>query len=885
MATTRIQSGGVTALSITHDKLHTDMNLSTKTVVLPTMSSDITLSSTPYPRLYITDTVGVDRQFSVGVDNERFKIRNETGSFNAFVIDNVNKVALGHDLPTSVLDVKGEIELRDKTGNLAHGMSVFSDTDVYAIIAQESSGNGGLRITSLSDATTAASAFQINAVATTPSTDGNNAAIRLRTAKKNGTTEQALAATEDVLSIGNVGTELVVVKGSGNFGIGDASPAELLTVKDGNIKLKSNNDGNKGILMLYDAAGTQSGQVYPSAGDLRIWSPNDVLILPSGNVGIGTDTPNDKLEVLRTSTDQTVGLTLTNLQAGGYGSGIVWKSRRGDAPNTIKETAKIVVAGENSWGSDNDTASQMQFWTQKDNTLTKHMTLNKNGKLGIGIASPGNTLHVTSPGHNTYSSTVTKGSNHTGLSIVQEGGNSDMTGVFFGSGGSGSGSHWSAITGSRTAHSSHWGTQLNFYTHANDTANLLDATQKMIIDGAGNVGIGSNDPLAKLHVQGNAVIGNIQPYETTHPGESGATLHVHNIADDGGDADGEVNFGDETQVIISTGAIDGGSQGYQGSLWFGTSDHPAGGSTLNAGTQWNWKVAGIASKTDRDTASENSAYGNLEFYTKPSNASTSASLAMIIDESQNVGIGVAVPSDKLDILGADNGLTIRSITANRPKLTLINGSSTMLTLSANGTYGALGDGTDANRYMVFKNGDVGINTINPTEKLYVNGNAVVNGDLTKGSGVKYEPEYHGYVVTSDNNYKLLARISSGSGYSGACEFSLSGTTNSTVFQTVGVASANHSYDGSILTHVTSHYSGIKIKIVSNANNEFELYVAINTYQTYNVGVSYTIRKVNGNVTMAPPSASYNSAYLVHTAGNNTVTTSASMPTGSGPTAY
>jgi len=46
MATTRIQSGGVTAQSITHDKLHTDMNLSTKTVVLPSLSQTLVTAIT-----------------------------------------------------------------------------------------------------------------------------------------------------------------------------------------------------------------------------------------------------------------------------------------------------------------------------------------------------------------------------------------------------------------------------------------------------------------------------------------------------------------------------------------------------------------------------------------------------------------------------------------------------------------------------------------------------------------------------------------------------------------------------------------------------------------------------------------------------------------------
>ena len=101
-----------------------------------------------------------------------------------------------------------------------------------------------------------------------------------------------------------------------------------------------------------------------------------------------------QLTLSRTSTDQTAGFNLTNNQNGGYGSGIVWQSKRSDSPYLLKDAAKIVVAGENAWNSDSNTASQMQFWTNKDNTLTKHMTLTKNGYLGIGTDSPVANLHV-----------------------------------------------------------------------------------------------------------------------------------------------------------------------------------------------------------------------------------------------------------------------------------------------------------------------------------------------------------------------------------------------------------------------------------------------------------------------------------------------------------
>ena len=77
-----------------------------------------------------------------------------------------------------------------------------------------------------------------------------------------------------------------------NVGIGTVSPDEKLDVENGNIRLKSNSDGNTGIFRMYDASGTESGQIYPAGGDLKIYSPNDILFTQTLNVGIGTDSPN-----------------------------------------------------------------------------------------------------------------------------------------------------------------------------------------------------------------------------------------------------------------------------------------------------------------------------------------------------------------------------------------------------------------------------------------------------------------------------------------------------------------------------------------------------------------------------------------------------------------
>jgi len=123
-----------------------------------------------------------------------------------------------------------------------------------------------------------------------------------------------------------------------------------------------------------------------------------------------------------------------------------------------------------------------------------------------------------------------------------------------------------------------------------------------------------------------------------------------------------------------------------------------------------------ASKDGTDSVS-------LSFYTQ---ASGGGFAERMVVSGSNVGIGTCSPSDKLHVQGADNGITICSIAANRPVLNFINGSTSMLKLSANGIYGAIASCTGD--VMFFYGNNVGIGTTSPSQKLSVDGgNIILNG--------------------------------------------------------------------------------------------------------------------------------------------------------------
>ncbi len=382
-----------------------------------------------------------------------------------------------------------------------------------------------------------------------------------------------------------------------------------------------------------------------------------------------------------------------------------------------------VIAGFESTGID-------------DNATDTVITVQQNGMVGIGIDGPGARL--------TLGGTAGAADNSSVMLIAL--GATQKT--YFGT---------ANATGNIITGSSSGDTVLRSNGH-----NILfsvdsGSSSAVYIKSDGKVGIGETSPLGKLHVKdgdAGSITTNGAHDTIIVEGSANTGINIFSpstsyqylaFGDPGGSNRGYVRYQHSIdQMVLRAGGTDtvfinGGnvgigadspnemlhieatnpkirllnnSTGGSGLEWwndYGGSDH------INSSIGWNEGSANWEFKNYRADGQSGSPYGNIDFL---NGSTTSPTLTLRIATNNNVAIGHSSPTDKLDVQGADNGITIRSASAHRPKLSLINDSSTMLTLSANGTYAAIGDGADANRYMSFRSGKVGIGTTSPSYKFH-----------------------------------------------------------------------------------------------------------------------------------------------------------------------
>jgi len=124
----------------------------------------------------------------------------------------------------------------------------------------------------------------------------------------------------------------------------------------------------------------------------------------SGNVGIGTSTPGASLDVngnvMIRGYDSILNIENNNPYAGGGGSLVFGHIQSGNNTPMASIKGSLVDGGGAGFR-----AGDLKFFTSNTGSLTEKMILTKDGKLGIGVASPSTTLDVNGEARSSTSTT------------------------------------------------------------------------------------------------------------------------------------------------------------------------------------------------------------------------------------------------------------------------------------------------------------------------------------------------------------------------------------------------------------------------------------------------------------------------------------------------
>jgi len=182
-----------------------------------------------------------------------------------------------------------------------------------------------------------------------------------------------------VNTTGGMGNSLIFDNGT-SIGIGTSKPADALDVVGGtHVDFSNLNSGIFGSNLVFGDSTSGEGISSARQGTTNKWGldfwtyrQRRMSITSTGNVGIGTATPTDALDVVGGTH-----LDFSNQNNGIFGTNLVFgDSTSGEGISSARQGTT------NKWGLD--------FWTYKQ----RRMSITSTGNVGIGTSTPGALLEV-----------------------------------------------------------------------------------------------------------------------------------------------------------------------------------------------------------------------------------------------------------------------------------------------------------------------------------------------------------------------------------------------------------------------------------------------------------------------------------------------------------
>ena len=275
----------------------------------------------------------------------------------------------------------------------------------------------------------------------------------------------------------------------GNVGIGTDDP-------DSRLHIKAGDSGYTGGIQIEDNDSTTKSAITHVNGTLYISSNTTVdhiSILANGKVGIGTNNPAVRLEIKDNNTWDTTNFTSSNAVGSGFtlaatDTGVRWS---------------VIAQGTTGGGNDNNLGYHLTNAGTSGESPGYKFVMTPSGRLGIGTTDPAKTLEIAgdlqldATDANLWIKSGASGTN----GFINWTFNSDSTvyskvGIDYDTRAT-TGFHIDAgypITIDATASG---GKAINF---------AIGGSTKAVVNGSGNVGIGTDNPVKKLDVDGDFYI-------------------------------------------------------------------------------------------------------------------------------------------------------------------------------------------------------------------------------------------------------------------------------------------------------------------------------------------------------------------------------------------